>query len=219
MKVLNASTLESNGDLLSIVPILAMRSYPIASYVLMIVLGVLPTALVSHYYGVLPNRMVIQWDMFGRMTVIGTRASTVLMVANFAAVSGLAGSVLAFWQHRSLVAIGALRAFLVLSLAQIVAINLTCAMLVTDALGMHLMIKPMIPAAMAVLLFAAGILCWRMGRAGPVNAALAISGVFIATALGSLTFSAFATNQVVGYYVSAFALLTMMALALPAKSR
>jgi hypothetical protein len=56
----------------------------------MVVLGLVPTALVTYYYDVLPNRMVIQWDLLGRMTVIGTRASTVLLVANFAAVAGLA---------------------------------------------------------------------------------------------------------------------------------
>ena len=65
------------------------RSYPWFSYVLMIVLGLIPTALVTHFYEHLPNRMVIQWDLLGRMTVVGTRASTVLMVANFAAVAGL----------------------------------------------------------------------------------------------------------------------------------
>lgn len=219
MKARNGSTLGSNGDPPSTVLVAAMRSYPIASYVLMIVLGAVPTALVTHYYGVLPNRMVIQWDMFGRMTVIGTRASTVLLIANFAAVAGLAGSVLAFWQHRALVSFGALQAFLAMSLSQIVAINLTCAMIVTDALGMHLMIKPMIPAAMAVLLFAAGILCWRMGKAGSANAGLVAGGALVAIALGGLVFSALATNQIVGYYVSAFALLTMLALALPSRSR
>ena len=77
----------------------------------------------------------------------------------------------------------------------------------------------MIPAAMAVLLFAAGVLCWRMGKAGSAHAGLVAGGALVAIALGGLMFSALATNQIVGYYFSAFALLTMMALALPSRSR
>lgn len=177
----------------------------------MLVFGFLPTALVSRFYDVLPRRMVVQWDMFGNITVIGTRASTVLMVANIAAVIALAATAIAIWQHRSLVALGMRRAFLALNLGQITAINLTCAMIVSDALGLELKIKPMIAPAMAVLLFAAGVLCWRIeGRLARISSvALGGAGVLI------LVLSAVASNQVVGYYASAFAIAAMIALLLP----
>ena len=51
-----------------------------------------------------------------------------------------------------------------LNLAQIVAINLTCTMVVTEALGLQLTIKPAIAPAMAVLLFAAAVLFRRMDQ-------------------------------------------------------
>jgi hypothetical protein len=193
------------------------EKYPLFSYLAMIVLGLVPTALVTYYYGDLPNRMVIQWDTLGRMTVIGTRASTVLMVANFAAVAGIAGSVLAFALHRSFVAIDGLRAFVMLNMAQIVAINLTCVMIVTESIGYNLTIKPMIPPAMSLLLFSGGVLLWRveqgkvMGVGRFCGAALMIAGV------GLLMISALLAHQIVGYYASAFAVLMMIAAALPSQ--
>lgn len=188
---------------------------PFGSYALMLVFGFLPTALVTRYYHVLPRRQVIQWDMFGNTTIIGTRATTVLMIANVAAVIALAATAVGMWQHRSLVALGMRRAYLALNLAQLAVINLTCAMIVSDALGLQLKIKPMIAPAMAVLLFAAGVLVWRMegGRLARIGAiALSATGVFI------LALSAIAANQVVGYYASAFALAAMAALLLPQES-
>ena len=185
---------------------------PFGNYAVMLVFGFLPMALVTRYYNVLPRRLVIQWDVFGNTTIIGTRASTVLMIANVAALIALAAIVVGLWQHRSLVALGMRRSFLALNLAQLAVINLTCAMIVSDALGLQLKIKPMIAPAMAVLLFAAGVLVWRMegGRFARIGAiALSATGVFI------LALSAIAANQVVGYYASAFALVAMAALLLP----
>ena len=193
------------------------RRYPWTSIVLMIGLGFVPLALVTHYYGVLPNRMVIQWDVLGRLTVIGTRASSVLFVANVAAFAGLAGSVLAFWQHKALSETGTLRSYLALNFAQIVAINLTCFMLVSDALGMGLTIKPMIPPAMAVLLFAAGVLCWKIDAGARSTILRIIAGLFALMGLILLGVNAFVANEVVGYYSSVIALLAMVALVLPSK--
>ncbi len=197
----------------------ASSRQPIGSYATMLALGLLPTALVTRYYDVLPNRLVIQWDSFGNTTFIGTRSSTALMIANVAAVVALVGIAVAVWQQRTLVTLGIRRAFLALNLAQIVAINLTCAMLVSDALGLQLAIKPMIPPAMAVLLFAAGVLCWRVDRA-PGRSLTRV----LAVALGSagvlfLALCAITVNAAVGYYASAFALLAMVALALPENAR
>jgi hypothetical protein len=195
-----------------------MRGYPWFTYLVMIVLGLIPTALVTHFYEHLPNRMVIQWDLLGRMTVVGTRASTVLLVANFAAVAGLAGTAIAAWQHRAFVALDGLRAFLMLNMAQIVAINLTCAMLVTEALGYHLVIRPMIPPAMALLLFSSGVLCWR-AEPGEGMSAVRVFGMFLAGAgVALLTMNALVSNVVVGYYASALAALMMVAVALPTRS-
>ena len=184
----------------------------------MIVLGVIPTALVTKYYGHLPDRMVIQWDLLGRMTVIGTRASTVLMVANFAAVAALAGTMLAVWQHKAFVALDGLRAFLMLNMAQIVAINLTCIMLVTESLGFHLTIKPMIPPAMALLLFSGGILCWRAEGGAAFNIMKAFAAALMGAGVALLLLNAIAANQIVGYYASAFAALMMIAVLIPSKA-
>lgn len=192
------------------------RSYPWFSYLLMIVLGLIPTALVTHFYEHLPNRMVIQWDLLGRMTVVGTRASTVLMVANFAAVAGLAGTAIAAWQHKAFVALDGLRAFLMLNIAQILAINLTCIMLVTEALGYHLLIRPMIPPAMSLLLFSAGVLCWRAERSG--LPAVRLFGLFLMGAgVALLALNALLSNVIVGYYASAMAGLLMVAVAIPGR--
>ena len=77
---------------------------PIFSCIVMVILGLAPTVLVTQYQDIIPNRTVIQWDVLGRMTVIGTRASSVLLVANFAALAGLAGAFLALWRHQALAA-------------------------------------------------------------------------------------------------------------------
>jgi hypothetical protein len=140
------------------------------------------------------------------VTVIGTRPATVLMIANFAAVVALSAIALAIWQQRTLLELGMRRTFLALNLAQIVSINLVCAMLVSDALGLQLKIKPMIPPAMAVLLFAAGVLCWRIDRSRKSVAARSAAFVLIAAA---------AVNAAVGYFASALAVLAMVAVALP----
>ena len=185
------------------------------AYALLLALGVLPTVFVTQYYGVLPNRLVVQWDMFGNLTVIGTRSRTVLTIANVAALIAFTSTAVAIWQNRALAEFGLRWPYLAASLAQVLAINLTCAMIVTDALGYGLTLKPAIPPAMAVLLFACGLLVWRIDRGGSqlargLGAALAAAGPLL------LAFSAIAANAVVGYYASGFALLAMAALALPA---
>lgn len=181
----------------------------------MLALGAAPTPFVLYYYNVLSNRTVIQWDMFGNTTIIGTRPSTVLMIAYVGIAISVTAVLVAMWQQRALVELGLRRAYLMLNFAQIVAIDLTCAMIVTDALGFGLTLKPAIPPAMAVLLVAGAVLCWRLGqRAGRVVAcALAIAGI------GLLALGAIAANAVVGYYASALALLAMAAVVLPDRVR
>lgn len=191
---------------------------PYFSCIVMVLLGIAPTALVTQYYDIIPNRTVIQWDVLGRMTVIGTRASSVLLVANFAAVAGLAGAFLALWRHEALSAANSLRAFLILNMSQIVAINLTCIMLVTQALGLKLAIKPMIPPAVAVLLFSAGVLLWRAEGIKGASLTRLLGAAVAAAGGGLLVFNGFASPQVVGYYASAFALLAMAAAAIPARA-
>lgn len=185
---------------------------------MLLALGILPSLLVAHYYGVIPHRIVIQWDAFGNTTVIGTRSRTVFLVANLATAMAVLGVVFTAWQNGALLKLGARRAFLGIYFAQIVAIDLTCISIVTDALGAGLKLKPTVPPAMAVALFAGGVLCWRLDRSQRnlfARAAAVAAAVFSLTLLG---FSAIAVNAVVGYYASAFALLAMLALALPEKS-
>jgi hypothetical protein len=141
------------------------------------------------------------------------------MIANVAAVIALTAIAVAIWQHRALVALGARRAFLGLNIAQIVAINLTCAMIVSDALGLQLTIKPTIPPAMAVLLFAGAVLFWRVDQARGTAFSRGMTVALAVAAVGVLSFSAIALNAAVGYYASAFAVLAMIAVALPMGAR
>jgi hypothetical protein len=183
----------------------------------MLVLGFAPVALVLQHYNVLSNRTTIRWDVFGNTTIIGTRPTTVLTIAAAGAAIAVVAVLIAVWQRVALSALGLRRAYLALNLAQLVAIALTCCMIVSDALGLQIKIKPMIPPAMAVLLFAGGLLCWRVEAKvqGPLRW---LGGALMAGGLGFLAFSAIAMNAPVGYYASAFALLAMTAIALPERT-
>ena len=184
----------------------------------MAVLGFAPIALVLQFYKTLPNRTVIRWDVFGNTTIIGTRPTTVLTIAGVGAVIAFLAVLFGVWQNKTMLGMGLRRAYLALNLAQVASIALTCCMIVSEALGLQLTIKPMIPPAMAVLLFAAGILLWRLDAQKP-GALRWFALVLLAGALGLLAFSAVAMKAVVGYYASAFAVLAMIAVALPEHAR
>jgi hypothetical protein len=89
--------------------------------------------------------------------------------------------------------------------------------LVTQALGLKLAIKPMIPPAMAVLLFSAGVLLWRAEGVKGVSLTRLLGVVLATGGAGLLVLNGFASPQVVGYYATAFALLAMAAAAIPAR--
>lgn len=182
----------------------------------MLALGFAPLALVLHFYNVLSNRTTIRWDVFGNTTIIGTRPATILTVAVAGAAIALVAVLIAVWQRSALSALGLKRAYLSLNLAQLVVIALTCSMIVSDALGFHFKIKPMIPPAMSVLLFAAGVLCWRVDA--KQSAMRWLAGALGVGGLALLAFSAIAMGAAVGYYASAFALLAMVAIALPERA-
>jgi hypothetical protein len=184
----------------------------------MIVLGFAPVALVLQFYRVLRNRTVIQWDLFGNTTIIGTRPMTVLTIAGVGAAIAVLAVLIGAWQNKAMSAMGLRRAYLALNLAQIGAIALTCCMIVSDALGLQLKIKPTIPPVMAVLVFAAGVLLWRLD-AQKTGALRWLALVLLAGGVGLLAFSAIAMKAVVGYYASAFAVLAMVAVALPERAR
>jgi hypothetical protein len=188
---------------------------PYLSYASLIALGMLPTALVTQYYAILPHRLVVQWETMSKITVIGTRPATVLMVANIAAAIALIGTAIAVWQHRMLSELGMRRPFFGLNAAQVVAINLLCAMIVSDALGLQLRIKPAIAPAMAVALFAAGMLAWRIHQGNASKTARAAAFVLLAGAVLFLAAAAVSSHSVVGYFASALAVLAMAAVALP----
>ena len=191
---------------------------PIGIYLAMIALGFAPVALVLRFYGVLPNRTIIRWDVFGNTTVIGTRPSTVLTIAVVGAVIAVVAVLIGALQHRALAALALRRPYLALNLAQLTAIALTCSMVVSEALGFQIKFKPMIPPAMSVQLFAAGVLCWRLeGQRTGLTRWLAVALIF--GAAGLLAFSAIAMNAVVGYYASGLAALAMAAIALPEQTR
>lgn len=184
----------------------------------MIVLGFAPVALVLQFYNVLPNRTVIRWDLFGNTTILGTRPATVLAMASAGAVISVCAVVIGVWQNRTMAGMGLRRPYLALNLAQVGAIALTCCMIVSDALGLQFKIKPMIPPVMAVLVFAAGTLLWRLDASKP-GALRWVAELLLASAVGLLGFSAIAMKAVVGYYASALALLAMVAVALPERGR
>jgi hypothetical protein len=161
----------------------------------------------------------MQWDAFGNITVIGTRSATVLTIANTAAAIALMCLAISIWQQRALVEMGMRRAFLALNLAQIVAINLTCTMIVSDALGLQLAIKPMVPPALAVVLFSAGIMFRRVDQSRASLPARGAAIVFVLAGLLLLGSSAVANGTAVAYYVSALGLLAMTAVALPQEAR
>lgn len=191
---------------------------PIGTYLTMIALGFAPVALVLQFYGVLPNRTVIRWDVFGNTTVIGTRPATVLTIAVVGAAIAVVAVLIGALQHRALAALALRRPYLALNLAQLTAIALTCSMVVNEALGFQIKFKPMIPPAMSVLVFAAGVLCWRLeGRRAGLARWLAVALIIVAA--GLLAFSAIAMNAVVGYYASGLAALAMAAIALPEQTR
>jgi hypothetical protein len=181
----------------------------------MILLGAAPVPLVLRYYNVLSNRTVIQWDMFGNTTIIGTRPSTVLAIAIASCVIALTAVLIALLQHRALVELGLRRAYLMLNFAQVVVLGLTCLMVVTEAIGLKFTLKPMIGPAMSVLLAAGSVLCWRLGQ----RAGRAVSILLAIAAVGLLVLGAIAANVVVGYYAAALALLAMIAVALPDRVR
>lgn len=193
--------------------------FPVVSGLILAVLGLLPVALVTEYYGVLPNRIVIRWDMLDRMSVIGTRSQTVLMVAYVGA--GLAVIALAILSvlHNAMRSAGVLRAFLMLNLAQLVVINLTCGMIVSDALGQQLKLKPIIAPAVSVALAAAGVLIWKSGLGQNLRGLAGFGLIMVAAAVGMLAFAAIAAGSPTGYYASAFAVLAIAALFVsPAKA-
>jgi hypothetical protein len=191
---------------------------PIGTYLMMIAMGFAPVALVLRFYGVLPNRTVIRWDVFGNTTVIGTRPATVLTIAVVGAAIAVVAVLIGALQHRALAALALRRPYLALNLAQLTAIALTCSMVVSEALGFQIKFKPMIPPAMSVLVFAAGVLCWRLeGQRAGLARWLAVA--LIVGAAGLLAFSAIAMNAVVGYYASGLAALAMAAIALPEQTR
>jgi len=190
---------------------------PLISYAVMTVLGFTPIALVMRFYDVLPNRLVARWDAFGNVTVIGTRPGTILMVADIAALIALTAIAISIWQQKTLVTLDMRRAYLALNLSQLAVINLVSAMIVSDALGFGLTLKPTVPPAMAVLIFSAGLLCRRMDQARPSAWARAASVALLAAGPLFLAFSAVAANAIVGYYASAVAAVAMAAVALPGR--
>src|SRR6185436_17045329 len=67
-------------------------------------------------------------------------------------------------QNESFRASGIRRLFLALNYAQVITIGLTCAMIVTEAVGFPYRIRHVIPATAALMLAIAAILCLRIAR-------------------------------------------------------
>lgn len=137
------------------------QSRPVSAYLALLILGFLPPLGVGLFYDDLPNRLVVQWDGLGQLTVIGTRASSVMTIAVASAVIGVIAVLLAALFNNALSSSRMRSLFLGLNAAQIVTIGLTCLALVSEALGYGVAARAAVPPAASVLLFACALMFWR----------------------------------------------------------
>jgi hypothetical protein len=134
---------------------------PISAYLLLLILGFLPVILVALFWDDLPHRFVVQWTV-GGLTITGTRSRSAMTAAVACAGISLIAVLIAALQNESFRASGIRRLFLALNYAQVITIGLTCAMIVTEAVGFPYRIRHIIPATAALMLAIAAFLCLRI---------------------------------------------------------
>jgi hypothetical protein len=193
-------------------------SQPVSAYLLLLILGFLPVALVALFYDDLPHRFIIHWGGAG-LTITGTRAKSAMTIAIVCAAISLFAVLIAAIQNESFKASGIRRLFLALNFAQVLTIGLTCGMIVAEALGFPVRIRDMVPASAALLLAIAAFLCLRISSRTASGFARALFGaagwLFLLGAVAIATITALFVATPVSFAALAVAILVAMLLAIP----
>ena len=197
----------------------SQSSQPVSAYLLLLILGSLPLIFVAMFYDDLPNRLVVHWGAGGHVTVIGTRAQSVMTIAIGCAGIALLAVFIAAAQNASFKSLGIRRLFLGLNFAQVITIGLTCAMLVGEALGFPIQVRDTVPPSAALLLAVAGLLCLRLSRGATSRGLSFIFGgaawIFLAAAVAIIGLTLAFINTPLSWAAIGVAALATMALALP----
>ena len=150
---------------------------PVSSYLLLLILGFLPVILVALFWDDLPHRFVVQWNL-GGLTISGTRSRSAMTLAVACAGIALLAVMIAAIQNESFKASGIRRLFLALNYMQVITIGLTCAMIVTEAIGFPFRVRHVIPASAALMLAVAALLCLRIAGGAATSVRRFIFGAF-----------------------------------------
>ncbi|MBI1211734.1 MAG: hypothetical protein GC190_09750 [Alphaproteobacteria bacterium] len=194
-------------------------SQPISAYLTLLILGFLPLILVALFWDDLPHRYIVQWGA-GRVTITGTRAQSVMIVAVACAGIALLAVLVTAIQNESFRASGIRRLFLALNFLQIVTIGLTCAMIVTESIGvLPFRLRDVVPASAALMLTTAGLLCLRVasGVATRVGGFFfrAFGWLFMLAAVGIVALTTLFIGTPLSVGAIAAALLVALLLAIP----
>ena len=200
----------------------AQRStQPVSAYLVLLILGFLPAIIVALFWDDLPHRFIVQWGVAG-LTITGTRAKSAMTIAVACAGISLLAVLITAIQNESFRASGIRRLFLALNFIQVVTIGLTCAMIVTEAVGFPFRLRDIVPASAALMLTAAALLCLRLAGGAASRAGAFLFGAFgwifllAAVAIAALTILYIGTPLSLG--AIAAALLIALLLAIPERA-
>jgi hypothetical protein len=191
---------------------------PVSAYLLLLILGFLPVILVALFWDDLPHRFVVQWNV-GGLTISGTRSRSAMTAAVACAGISLLAVLIAAVLNESFRASGIRRLFLALNYAQVITSGLTCAMIVTEAVGFPYRIRHVIPATAALMLVIAALLCLRIasGAATPARGYLFgfFGWLFLLAALAVVAATIVFIGTPLSFGALAVAALFAMLLAIP----
>jgi hypothetical protein len=192
---------------------------PVSAYILLLILGFLPIILVQLFWDDLPHRFVVQWSVAG-LTIIGTRAKSAMTIAIGCAAIALFAVLVGAVQNESFRASGIRRLYLALNFVQVITIGLTCAMIVTEAVGLvPFRIRDLIPASAALLLTVAALLCLRLSGGAASRAAAflfgAVGWLFVLLAVGIIALTVLYIGTPIAFVAIALAALLALLLAIP----
>lgn len=194
---------------------------PVSAYLVLLILGFLPAIIVALFWDDLPHRFIVQWGVAG-LTITGTRAKSAMTIAIACAGISLLAVLITALQNESFRASGIRRLFLALNFIQVITIGLTCAMIVTEAVGFPFRLRDIVPASAALMLTAAALLCLRLAGSAASRAGAFLFGAFgwifllAAVAIAALTILYIGTPLSLG--AIAAALLLALLLAIPERA-
>ena len=201
----------------------AQRStQPISAYLVLLILGFLPVILVALFWDDLPHRFIVQWGIAG-LTVTGTRAKSAMMIAVGCAGIALFAVIITAIQNESFRASGIRRLFLALNFMQVITIGLTCAMVVTEAIGIvPFRLRDVVPASAALTLTAAALLCLRIsgGAASSIGAFVfgAFGWLFVIVSLAIVAATVIFIGTPLSFAAIVVALLLAVVFAMPERA-